>query len=117
MNKEDMLGAVPYPALIINSERKVVMVNSLGADAGFEVGKFCWDTFGNLLSISEEDKAYFESTGNDPYKAIKCLFCKGDDALRTGEEVIVELPVGDDIYETHWNPISTDEYIHYAFKK
>lgn len=115
--EHSFLEEIPYPALLINKDRMVVDMNLLAENAGMGKNMYCWDTFGKKASISEKDKTYFEENGGVPDEGIKCSFCLADKALKEQEEVVIDLIVGDDTYETHWKPVNNEQYIHYAFQK
>ena len=41
-----LLGSLPHSAMLINNKQTVLAANKIAKDAGFEIGKLCWDTFG-----------------------------------------------------------------------
>ena len=108
-----LMDTLPYPAMLIRRDRKIIAVNKLARDLGVGVGTYCWDTFGKRASISEQDKKIFESNGTVP-QGINCTFCKADKALASMQAVNEKIPAGDIAYDTYWVPLTADVYLHYA---
>ncbi len=55
-----LMDSLPYPAMLLRKDRRIIMANATAQAMGVEVGSFCWDTFGKKASITEEDRAYYE---------------------------------------------------------
>ncbi len=51
-----LLDSLPHPAMLINNKRTVLAANIIATDAGVEIGKFCWDTFGHCDCFYKEHK-------------------------------------------------------------
>jgi hypothetical protein len=111
---ETLMDSLPYPAMLIRKDRRIIAANKLAKELGVEVGSFCWETFGKKASISEEDKAYYEKNKIVPPRGIACIFCKGNVALATSKPINEKIPAGDITYNTYWIPVSEDVYLHYA---
>ncbi len=48
---EKQLNHFPHALMLINSERTIVEANRIARERGVEIGKNCWDTFGQCASI------------------------------------------------------------------
>ncbi|MBF0205167.1 MAG: hypothetical protein HQK67_12905 [Desulfamplus sp.] len=116
-NKEldnSFMDSLPYPAMLIQNDRKVVAANKVARDLGVEVASYCWDTFGKKASISEQEKEYFEKNNTVPEHGIKCTFCKADECLSSQEPINEKIPAGDITYDTYWVPLTNEVYLHYV---
>lgn len=111
---EMLMDSLPYPAMLIRRDRRIIAANKVARDLGVEVATYCWDTFGKRASISEQDKIFFESNGTVPPQGIKCTFCKADEALSFKQPINEKIPAGDITYDTYWVPLTDDVYLHYA---
>ena len=109
-----LMDSLPFPAMLIRKDRRVLAVNKTAKDIGVEVGTFCWDTFGKKASIPEEDRKYYEMNNSVPPQGIKCTFCRANEALSTQKPVNVKIPADDIFYDTFWIPLADDVYLHYA---
>ncbi len=109
-----LMDSLPYPAMLIRKDRRIIIANKVATDLGVEVASFCWDTFGKKDSISNEDKEYFEKNCTIPLNGIKCTFCKADEALITQKPINEKIPAGEITYDTYWIPLTDDVYFHYA---
>ena len=117
MCSNSLLEKIPYPAMLIHKSRVVKSINEPAVKAGIEIGKYCWDTFGQKASITDDERNHFEETGEIPSHCVKCSFCVADESLEKQQSIVLDLPVGEDIYETHWEPVDSEHYIHFAFPK
>ncbi|MCP4537513.1 MAG: hypothetical protein GY832_10235 [Chloroflexi bacterium] len=109
-----LMNSLPYPAMLIRKDRRIIAVNEAAKDMGVKVGSFCWDTFGKKASISEKDREYYEKTNSVPPEGIKCTFCRADEALVSLKSVNEKIPAGDITYDTYWIPLTAEVYLHYA---
>ena len=109
-----LMDSLPFPAMLIRKDRKIIIANKVARDLGVEVASYCWDTFGKQASISEQDKEYFEKNNTVPKHGIKCTFCKADECLSSQEPINEKIPAGDITYDTYWVPLTDDVYLHYA---
>ena len=109
-----LMDSIPYPAMLIRKDRRIITANKAARKIGVEIGSFCWDTFGKKASISEENREYYEKNNTVPPKGIKCTFCKADEALISQESINEKIPAGDIIYDTFWVPLTDEVYLHYA---
>jgi diguanylate cyclase (GGDEF)-like protein len=112
---ERLLNAIPHPAMLINTKRIVQAANKSAFDIGVKLGDYCWKEFGKCEYLSAEDK---ERLKNNPYdERIKCTFCKADEAM-TGTKLKKmndpEIYAFDKIWDTYWDPIDKDTFLHYA---
>ena len=110
-----LLNSLPWPAMLIRQDRKIIATNVIAEESGVVIGSFCWDTFGKKASISDNDREYFEKNNSVPPEGIKCIFCEADNALETQKTVNKKIPAGDITYDTYWVPLTDDVYLHYAF--
>jgi len=109
-----LMDSLPYPAMLIRKDRKIIMANKVATELGVEVGSYCWDTFGKQASISDEDKEYYNKNNAAPPKGIKCSFCRADEALKSQRAINEKIPAGEITYDTFWAPLTDDVYLHYA---
>ncbi len=109
-----LMNSLPYPAMLISKERKIITANQKAIEIGVEIGSFCWDTFGKRASIPEKDKIYYEKNNTVPSQGIQCTFCKANAALTSQEPINEKIPADDITYDTYWIPLTDDIYLHYA---
>jgi hypothetical protein len=109
-----LMDSIPYPAMLIRKDRRIITANKAAKEIGVEIGSFCWDTFGKKASISEENREYYENNNTVPPKGIKCTFCRADEALMSQESINEKIPAGDITYDTFWIPLTDEVYLHYA---
>ena len=109
-----LMDSLPYPAMIIQKDRRIIIANKVAKELGVEDGAYCWDTFGKRASISQENKEYYEKHGMVPPAGIKCSFCMADEALASQKPISEKIPAGDVTYDTFWIPLTGDIYLHYA---
>ena len=109
-----LMDSLPYPAMLIRKDRRIITVNEVAKDMGVIVGSFCWDTFGKKASISGKDREYYEKNNTVPQKGIKCTFCRADEALVSQKPINEKIPAGDITYDTFWIPLNDEIYLHYA---
>ena len=109
-----LMDSLPYPAILIRKDRRIIASNKVAKDIGIEVGSFCWDTFGKRASISEENRKYYEKNNTVPPECIKCTFCKANEALEFHKPININIPAGDITYDTFWIPLTSEVYLHYA---
>jgi hypothetical protein len=106
--------AIPYAAMIIHQDRVLLAANQAALNIGVVPGTNCWDTFGKLASIPEEDRKYFEQHSNAPDGGTRCYFCEADNALASRQPVTREEMIGSTLWEIHWVPVGDKVYLHYA---
>ncbi len=112
---ELMLNSLPHPTMLINKDRTVLAANKVALDAGVEVGRFCWDTFGHRDCISEEHKQRLKKDPNGHKDDILCTFCLANDLLKSGvPQHNPEVFAFDKLWDTWWVPVDEDTYLHYA---
>ena len=109
-----LMDSLPYPAMLIHRNRRIISANKAAEGIGVEVTSFCWDTFGKKASISEENREYYEKNNTVPPKGIKCIFCRADEALISQKSINEKIPAGDITYDTFWIPLTEEVYLHYA---
>ncbi len=109
-----LMDSLPYPAMLITKNRKIIIANKIAKEIGVGDASFCWDTFGKQDSISNEDKEYYKSNCSVPQNGIKCTFCKANEALISQTPINEKIPAGEITYDTYWIPLTNDVYLHYA---
>ncbi|MBF0293509.1 MAG: hypothetical protein HQK86_15280 [Nitrospinae bacterium] len=109
-----LFEAIPYTAMIVHQDRVLLAANQAAIGIGVVPGTNCWDTFGKLASIPQEDRDHFEKHGKAPDGGTKCHFCEADHALASGKPVVKEVKLGDTVWETYWVPVGEKVYLHYA---
>ena len=111
-----LLDYIPSFAMVIDKNRKIVYANKIAREAGAKIGRFCWETFGQGLSIPDSDKEYITKHGKIPPGGTKCHFCLCDEAIKDGEPKNAPMVVAfDKIWDTYWIPINSSLYLHYGF--
>jgi hypothetical protein len=109
-----LFEAIPYAAMIIHQDRVLLAANQAALNIGVVPGTNCWDTFGKLASIPEEDRKYFEQIGKAPDGGTRCYFCEGDHALKSQQTMVREEKLGDTVWQIYWVPVGEKVYLHYA---
>jgi len=109
-----LMDSLPYPAMLIRKDRRIIAANEAAKKIGVEVASFCWDTFGKRASIPEEAREYYEKENAVPAEGIKCTFCSANEALISQKPINKEIPDGNIIYDTFWIPITDEIFLHYA---
>ncbi len=107
-----LLQALPHVAMIIGSDRVIAHVNEPAKKAGIVPGEKCWDAFGGKISLTDEDRSLVECGGSR--EGIKCKFCMADQALGNDTEMISNVEVEGVTWRTHWNPIGSQQFLHYG---
>ncbi|MEE9613061.1 MAG: PAS domain S-box protein, partial [Desulfatiglandales bacterium] len=90
-----LLDALPCEALLLRSNREVVISNQPGRNLGAVPGKKCFATWGKR---------------DDP-----CPWCLAPTALDTGETQHLEVEVLGKEWNVHWVPIGPELYLQYTF--
>lgn len=108
-----LVRGIPNPAWLINKNRIIIEQNSISETLGTKVGDYCWLSINKGLTISEENKRYFETYGI-PAPGTKCTFCKADECLEQEKPFDIELFIDNKYYEVWFIPIDKDIYLHYA---
>lgn len=111
---EQLLDALPHPALLVHRDRTVLAANRMAREKGIKTGGTCWREFMRGQFISEEDKCYLAQHNCPQQGGIKCTFCLGDKALATHQSLSIEVSMPDGLWETWWVPVASDIYLHYA---
>lgn len=112
---ERLLNAIPHPAILINTRRIVQAANKIAFDIGVKIGDYCWKEFGKCEYLSDEDKKRAEINPDD--EGIKCTFCLADEAMKGPELKKMNDPevcAFERIWDTYWEPIDKDTFLHYA---
>ena len=112
---ELMLDSLPHPAMLINKKRIILAANKIAKDAGVEIGKLCWDTFGHSDCISEKHKQRLKNNPNCLKDDILCTFCLANELIKTGTtQNDPEVSAFGKLWDTWWVPINEDSFLHYA---
>ena len=91
-----LLDAMPCVALLVRSKtREIVAMNETARQTGAVLGKSCFNSWARQ---------------DDP-----CPWCLAPEAWATGKVQHLEVEALDVIWDAHWQPISDDLYLHYAF--
>ncbi len=109
-----LMDSLPYPAMLIRKDRRIITANKVAAEMGVKAGSFCWDTFGKKASISEKEKLYIETNNSLPSKCITCTFCMADEVLASAGPVNKKILVDNITFDTYWIPVTDDVYLHYV---
>lgn len=90
-----LLDAIPCVALLLRAQtREIVALNQAAQQAGAVLGNRCFRSW----------------AGRD----CPCSWCLAPEAWATGEAQDIEVEAQGRIWDTHWQPISDDLYLHYA---
>lgn len=110
-----LIGALPYPTMMVRRDRTVLFANKVAQEIGAVVGGQCWEDFGQSQFISDEDKACLNQHSDRPPGWTHCTFCLADEALRDSKNAIApEVHAFGRIWETYWIPVSEDVYLHFG---
>jgi DNA-binding CsgD family transcriptional regulator len=110
-----LLDSLPHPAMLINNKRMVLAANKIATDAGVEIGKFCWDTFGHSDCLYKEHKQRLKDDPDCFKNDILCTFCLADELIKTGvTQNDPAVSAFEKVWDTWWVPVQKDLYLHYA---
>ncbi len=65
---EILLDSLPYAAILINKNRKILAVNYNASQLGAEIDRYCWGFMGHQEGLADGERAAHEESG--------CFFCK-----------------------------------------
>ncbi len=107
---EMIVSGLPYPAMVVDGDRKVLTASILAQKYGAKVGGYCWRDVLKCEHIPEEHKAYMnEHNGNIPSGGTMCSFCLADKALSEGKPANApELSALGRIWDVSWVPVDDD---------
>lgn len=111
---ERLIDALPYQAMLISKDKKVLAANLTAKDAGAKVGDYCWKSFGHSEFIAEEDKKYIAEHNKAPDHCVNCYFCKANESIANNTHINIDVPKGDRIWDTHWIPLEKETYLYLA---
>ncbi|HDY65829.1 MAG TPA: PAS domain S-box protein [Phycisphaerae bacterium] len=110
-----LIGALPYPTMMVRRDRTVLFANKVAQEMGAVVGGQCWEDFGQCQFISDEDKACLNQHSDRPPGWTHCTFCLADEALRDSKNAIApEVHAFGRIWETYWIPVNKDVFLHFS---
>jgi two-component system, cell cycle sensor histidine kinase and response regulator CckA len=111
-----LLDSLPHPAMLITKDRKVIAANRIAIHVGTKVGEYCWQSFGNSISISEETKEYIAAHDGAPPKNAQCVFCRADHIWEEEHSFAndTDVEVLGRIYDTYWIRLDDNTFLHYA---
>ena len=92
---QQFLDALPCFAMILNSNREIVALNSIARQMNGDIGKQCFRTLGQ---------------SNSP-----CPWCRADVALQSNEFQHLQTWGLDIFWDAYWIPLEKDLYLHFAF--
>ncbi len=108
-----LLDSLPYPAILIRKDRRIVASNKIASEIGAELETHCWDTLGKRASISDSNRTYYETHKCVPEGGFKCIFCMCDKAFDTSMTINEQVTVGDSSFNTYWVPLGDGILLHY----
>ena len=109
----NLLQALPHPAMLINQSREIIAANKLAMEAGAVVGQRCWQTFAHSAFLSEEHQKLLLE--NPEPTGVHCTFCRGDASLENmHKENDPNVNADGSILDTYWIAINKETYLHYA---
>jgi PAS domain S-box-containing protein len=109
-----LIDSLPYPAMLISKDRKVLAANLKAKEAGAKPGKYCWQSFGHTEFIPEKDKQFIAEHNKVPAHCIQCHFCMADESMQGRSHLNVDVLAWDRVWDTHWIPLDNTTYLHYA---
>ena len=65
---EILLDNLPYPAILINKNRRILAMNYNAGQLGAEIDRYCWGFMGHKEDLAGGERAAHEESG--------CFFCK-----------------------------------------
>lgn len=92
-----MINAIPYPAVLVTAERKIIAVNSLGEKLGIMPGNKCYHAYW------KENKV--------------CSFCMLEEASKHKEIISYSAYIGNKSYQIYWLCLGKKIFLHYWRKK
>ena len=115
--EKKIFDSLPYPAMLIDEERRVVAANKIASELGAKIGDYCWKEFGKTEFISESDRERFK---RGDYKGIKCTFCLASEAIENKTTThSPSINAFGKVWNIFWKYVAQDErgshlYLHYA---
>jgi len=105
-----IVSGLPYPAMVVDRDRKVLTASILAQQYGAKVGGYCWLDVQKCEHIREEHKAYMnEHNGRIPPGGTMCNFCLVDKALSERKPANApELRARGKIWDVSWVPLDGD---------
>ncbi len=112
--KRIILEALPNPVWLI-SETQIIIAQNKAAKRifGTEEGQYCWEGIWKMKFLSDSKKRFYKANGY-PLPGTKCIFCKADMALQTGQNIKIEVQLEDKTWETWWVPVKENLYVYFA---
>jgi PAS domain S-box-containing protein len=109
-----ILDSLPFFAMLIRKDRKILFANQMAREVGAVIGGYCWRDFGQSDFIPDEDAEYINQHKEIPQNGTYCYFCKADEALENQLPTNNEIEAWGKIWDAHWIPISKEAYLHFA---
>jgi PAS domain S-box-containing protein len=101
---ETLLSALPYPAMLIRGEdRVIVAANKIAMTQGARIGDRCWSSFGRVMLGGQQD------CDRDT-----CSICRGDRCMFGEPQNDPEVKVSGAVWDTYWIKVSDSLFLHYA---
>jgi len=112
--KRIILEALPNPVWLI-SETQIIIAQNKAAKRifGTEEGQYCWEGIWKMKFLSDSKKRFYKVNGY-PLPGTKCIFCKADMALQTGQNIKIEVQLEHKTWETWWLPVKKNLYVYFA---
>ena len=107
-----LLNSMPYPIMMINKARVIMVANKIALDTGVKIGDYCWKSFGKCEYLSDKDQI---CAGENPdASGIQCTFCRADEMFRTnGPANDPEVSAFGRLWDTYWIPLNDNQYLCY----
>jgi len=101
---ETLLSALPYPAMLIRGDdRVIVAANKIALQQGAKIGDRCWSSFGRTMFAGRH------GAGGDT-----CSICRGDRCLFGEPQNDPEVKIAGAVWDTYWIKVSDTLFLHYA---
>ena len=105
-----IVSGLPYPAMVVDRDRRVLTASILAQQHGAKAGGYCWQDVLKCEHIPEEHKAYmYDHNGRIPPGGTMCNFCLVDKALAERKPANApELRALGKIWDVSWVPVDGD---------
>ena len=95
-----LLNAIPYPAMLIQTDRTVIAANKVALEMGAKIGEPCWREFGKCMFLRDRKE--------------RCWFCMADEAMSENAQKHRDVEALGHVWNTWWIPVEKEIFLHFA---
>jgi sugar-specific transcriptional regulator TrmB len=95
-----LLNAIPYPAMLIQSDRIVIAANEIALEMGAKIGEPCWREFGRRMFLRDRKD--------------RCWFCMADEAMCENAEKHRNVEALGRLWDARWIPVEKGIFLYFA---